>query len=172
MENKRTIIFFFFLTLLPQGVFAYSLTTHEGLTVNIVKVYEQWRGESLSDTEAEAIVRGSIAEDDGTRPLNHFFDPIHDRGLTVGTELGEASKRWTQDTLAQANYCDATSILCKLLAGRLGKDDKYFSSPTDYSWDRAVYEYAWGDKNRALQTLGHTLHILEDKTVQIERAHV
>ncbi|MEK7501287.1 MAG: hypothetical protein AAB642_04155, partial [Patescibacteria group bacterium] len=34
-----------------------------------------------------------------------------------------------------------------------------------YSWERSIYEYAWGDKNRALLGLGHVLHLIEDATV-------
>ena len=102
------------------------------------------------------MMRGSIDEDAGTRPLHHFFDPVYSRGLTmVGVEF-LAAKPWSQDTLAQAGVVD------NVLAGIT---KPLFSSRDDYSWGRAIYEYAWGDKQRGLETLGHILHLIEDMSV-------
>lgn len=161
METHRQIIFVFLLAALtPWAVSAYSVNTHQGLTQDTLAAYEKWRGETFDNATTRAIMQGSEDEDEGTRPLNHFFDPIHDRGLTEWRTLGLESKQWALDTETQGNYC---SYFC--FSKTIGRNDKYFSSPTDFSWDRAVYEYAHGDKNRGLATLGHILHLLQDSTV-------
>ena len=49
------------------------------------------------------------------------------------------------------------ALLSKLLS--------LYSSDSDYSFDRAVYEYVNGDKERGLKTLGHILHLIEDMSV-------
>lgn len=166
METYKIIgLGIFVLVIAPRALFAYSISTHQALTQETVSAYETWRGESFDDATAQAMVKGSADEDEGKRPLNHFYDPIHNRGLTeLWRELGLESKHWAQDTDAQANYCN---FIC--FSATVGRNDKYFSSPTDYSWDRAVYEYAHGDKTRGLATLGHILHLIQDSTVP---AHV
>lgn len=164
MENLRTIgVVAITAALMPWAAFAYERHTHEGITQATLQTYEAWKGEIFSSSEEEKIIRGSSAEDDGTRPLQHFYDPINNRGLKVGFEW-MSSKYWSQDTEAQANYCDYG--MCQK---RLGYNDKLFSSPTDFSWDRAVYEYVYGDKERSLEALGHVIHLVQDATVP---AHV
>jgi hypothetical protein len=64
------------------------------------------------------------------------------------------SPQWAIDTLAQANFGFYT----------LKPDQTYFSGEADYTWDRAVFEYVHGEKIRAMQSLGHVLHLLEDAT--------
>lgn len=164
MENLRAISTVVLLAaFLPGAVFAYERHTHEGITEAVVRTYEAWQGETFTPEEEEKIIKGSSAEDDGTRPLQHFYDPVNNRGLKVGFEW-MSSKYWSQDTQAQANYCDYG--LCQK---RLGYNEKLFSSPTDFSWERAVYEYVYGDRARALSALGHALHLVQDATVP---AHV
>ncbi|HRZ30467.1 MAG TPA: hypothetical protein P5274_02250, partial [Candidatus Paceibacterota bacterium] len=34
-----------------------------------------------------------------------------------------------------------------------------------YSWDNAIYEYVYGDKQKGLLILGHTIHLVQDKFV-------
>lgn len=168
MENSRTLIAASFAVLLagafaPTFVWAYKTNTHQGLTSATIASYEQVRGDAFTDAEEQAMITGSLDEDESTRPLQHFYDPVNNRGLTV-LKSWEASRYWAEDTVAQANYC-AWGICFK----SIGFYDKYFSSPTDFSWERAVYEYAHGDKVRATETLGHVLHLVQDSTVP---AHV
>jgi hypothetical protein len=166
MEAHRQIaVICSIVLLMPDFALGYSISAHQALAQETVAAYETWRGETFDAATTEAIVKGSADEDEGRRPLNHFYDPIHSRGLTqFWHELGLESKSWAQDTEAQANYC---SFIC--FSAAVGRNDKYFSSATDYSWDRAVYEYAHGDKVRGLATLGHILHLIQDSTVP---AHV
>jgi len=148
--------------IVPTRSFAYERHTHQGITEATIRAYESLKGDAFTDSE-EQIIRGSSNEDDGTRPLNHFYDPISGRGLTVGFFL-PPSEEWAKDTEAQGNYCDFG--ICQK---RIGYEDKLFSSPTDFSWNRGIYDYVYGDKKRGLETLGHVLHLVQDATVP---AHV
>lgn len=164
MENKRILIaLIFFYVAVPSVLFAYGVETHKAISDSIIKTYEDKNGDTFTAYETQLIINGSAEEDNGTRPLQHFFDPLNDRGLSV-LKTWLSSRIWAQDTEAQGNYCD-----WGICSKRIGYSDKYFSSPTDYSWDRAIYEYAHGDKNRALESLGHVLHLIQDASVP---AHV
>ena len=132
MENSRTIIFSALIVLLvgalaPSFVWAYKTNTHQGITKATIESYEKIRGDSFTAAEEQVMINGSLNEDESTRPLQHFYDPVNNRGLTV-IKSWQASRYWAEDTLAQANYC-AWGICFK----RVGFYDKYFSSPTDFS---------------------------------------
>lgn len=152
--------------IIPIPVFAYDRQTHEGLTQAIVQGYEKLHGDAFNANE-QRVITGSSAEDDDWRFLNHFYDPINYRGLTVlGVSLGQPSESWAHDTRGQASWKCVAYFSC---SHDIEYNDKLFSSPTDFSWDRAVYEYVYGDKQRGLESLGHVLHFIEDATVP---AHV
>lgn len=170
MEDYRTIVRFipaFLLgsafSVVPLVSYEYALKTHMGLTQATVETYVATTGTTFSSSESDAVLQGSFDEDAGYRSVNHFFDPIYERGLTVGISW-PSSKQWAQDTEAQANFC-----IQRLCSDTVSYQDRYFSSPQDYSWDRSVYEYAYGDKLRGLQGVGHILHLLQDAAVP---AHV
>ena len=91
--------------------------------------------------------------------LYHFYDPVHQRGFTSADISMSSSKEWSQTASIQAKY--DPNYLSKLGTVTQGT----FSASSDYSWERAIYEYAWGDKTRGLESLGHILHLLEDATV-------
>ncbi|MBI4121324.1 MAG: right-handed parallel beta-helix repeat-containing protein [Parcubacteria group bacterium] len=108
-------------------------------------------------------MKGSTDEDHGTRALQHFYDPVYNRGLTIGREF-QKSREWAGDTLAQASYAfNAVSI--PLSGAFYGTVKEFYSSETDHSWERAIYEYTWGDKKRGLESLGHILHLIQDASV-------
>lgn len=151
----------------PIPAFAYERQVHEGITQAVVRGYEKLHGDTFSTSEEGKIIAGSSAEDDDWRFLNHFYDPINYRGLTVlGIALGAPSESWAYDTRGQATWRCIAYFPC---SHDIGYNDKLFSSPTDYSWERAIYDYAYGDKQRGLEALGHILHFIEDATVP---AHV
>jgi len=152
--------------IIPIPVFAYDRATHEGITQAIVQGYEKLYGDAFNSNE-QRVITGSSAEDDDWRFLNHFYDPINYRGLTVlGVSLGAPSEAWAYDTRGQATWRCVAYFPC---SHDIEYNDKLFSSPTDYSWDRAIYEYVYGDRQRGLEALGHALHYIEDATVP---AHV
>lgn len=149
----------------PLFIFGYDdKTTHPLLTEQIVKFYNlHYPDKAVASDDTEAIIQGSIDEDKGTRWMQHYYDPVHNTGLTYLGTKWESSRAWSQDTLAQASSGQTGYAMSYLgfLSSMLG----YYQSPTDYSWDRAVYEYAWGDKKRGLESLGHVLHLMEDASV-------
>ena len=163
MENKRNIrlvinfIIMGTLLVLPLFSFAYAdKTTHPALTNEIVKFFNiHYSDLKLDDKEKELIVQGSIDEDAFGRWMQHYYDPVYNRGLIL-LKKWQSSKEWAKDTKAQAGFMN------RPFAGSIRA---FYTSEDDYSWDRAVYEYVWGDKERGLSTLGHILHLIEDATV-------
>lgn len=139
------------LTVFSTGnVWAYSAeTTHKAVTAEALKVFEYYYpDQDFTETEENLIIKGSADEDKGNRPLNHFYDPVYQRGFRGLL----SSKLWAQSLKAQAGYFN-------------GLLTDYFSSPNDYSWERAIYDYVYDDKNRGLEALGHILHLIQDATV-------
>lgn len=158
---------FVFITFAPVVSFAYDRSVHEAITQIILESYNSHNGNIFDPGDSSSIIRGSSAEDNDWRFLNHFYDPINYRGLTVlGIALGAPSEEWAQDTRGQAGWRCIAYLPC---SHNLGYNDKLFSSTSDYSWDRNIYEYVYGDKQRGLEGLGHILHFIEDATVP---AHV
>src|SRR3989344_2975379 len=154
------------LLVFPLFVLAYSdVTTHPALTSEIVKLFNKtYPSLTLNDEEKTLIMRGSTEEDAGTRPLQHFYDPVHNRGLVIAGNEWTSAPAWANGTLAQASY---KGNFAKIpgISTLYGTLYEVYGADTDYSWDRAVFDYAWGDKERGLSALGHTLHLLEDMAV-------
>ena len=155
MENRKLVILLsFIIFVFPTFVFAYEPeTAHRGLTHDIIRYFEYFYPNKLSGDDKQAIEKGAVDEDNGARALNHFYDPVYDKGIL------HTSKEWATNTLAQAR----TSVSYTASLGNIA--NAYFSSQSDYSWERAIYEYAHGDKNRGMKSLGHILHLIEDATV-------
>ncbi len=160
MENyryvKKAMIFSTAVTILllwPIFLLAYSdQTTHPALTRETVNFFNlNFTELSFTDAEKELIKQGSIDEDAAPRWLRHFYDPVYERGL-----WGQlSSKEWAGATFDQAGFASVG----------LGEVKELYSADSDYSWERAIYEYAWGDKERGLKTLGHILHLIQDASV-------
>lgn len=151
MENLRFIVIAGICLLLPfDDAHAYHVSVHKDLTKQTLEQYNNFK-DSLTMGDIAAAVQGSIDEDTGSRPANHFYDYVTGQSIAP-TNLSAAL--WATDTIAQAN------------AGwnQLAASEALFSDATDYSWDRAVYEYVHGDRVRAMETLGHLLHLVQDAT--------
>lgn len=146
----------------PGVLFAYGVETHARLTENAFMQYSKLRGVSTFSADDIALAaHGAVHEDEmrsgylvSARPLNHFYDPINNRGLLLAGVTYTASPVWAIDTKEQANYG----------YHKLGANDSLFSGDGDHTWNRAVYEYVHGDRKRAVQSLGHVMHLLEDTT--------
>ncbi len=164
METRRLLNIILFLTLstsaAPSFSYAYSTATHSNLTQNTLREYERLTTNMFVDSDVQSVMRGSIEEDNSTRPINHFYDPIAGVGLQRniwrdGNPVdGIAAPVWARSILKQ---------------GKPGRREELFSSDSDFSWDRAIYEYVHGDRARAMEALGHVLHLVQDATVP---AHV
>jgi len=157
VASKYVIISLCFIAL---PVFAYDdQTTHPELTNEAVKLFNQnYFSLKIGASDLAEIKRGSTDEDINPRALNHFYDPINKRGLSVGGQSFESSKLWSNDTPEQGGNL----VTGNFMAGTVMS---YFSGESDYTWDRAVYEYVHGDKKLGLQSLGHVLHLIEDASV-------
>ena len=157
MENRKSLISItigFLVFLFPFASFAYKPeTTHKALTRDIIKFYSHFNPEFLSAEDKESVEKGAVEEDTGTRPLNHFYDPVYKEGLPGAL----AASDWALNSRRQSNLEQVAG------ANILITDE--FSMPGDYSWERAVYEYVYGDRSRAMESLGHILHLIEDMTV-------
>ena len=162
MEIGKYLRFIFVLTgIIMIPVFSmeayYDKTTHPALTKEIIELFNyQYPDLKLSGDDFDKVILGSMEEDLNIRPLNHFYDPIHKEGLNgLGLSMLSA-KEWSQNTKTQAGFSN--------LAG-IGFTKELFSAGSDYSWERAIYDYVHNDKERALESLGHILHLIQDMSV-------
>ncbi len=138
MENQQYVrIFVLLLALWPALVFGYDNDfTHPLLTNEAIKLFGQDYSGKLSGSDSQSIVQGSKDEDNIPRWLEHFYDPINNRGLNAGQFA--TSKQWAHGQNITGN---------------------------DYSWENAIYEYAYGDRQKGLYALGHIVHLVQDATV-------
>lgn len=149
-----------------RQVYAYEIGTHMGITKEIARFYNaNFPARKIGDLEMAAMLQGSKDEDDAPRWMNHFYDPVYNRGLTnfFGTNW-MSSKQWANDRAEQLStlYNPATqTTLSTFLA--LTNPDALLA--TDYTWRRSLEDYARGDTTRAFRGLGHVLHLLEDASV-------
>ena len=100
-------------TLLQSGVGAYEVETHSNISREAYRLAKinDFLAEQLGVSPGRQLARGifpfqdrrtverwlrdgSIDEDNQLRHLNHFYDPIHNRGLTVSIPLGQRSHEW------------------------------------------------------------------------------
>ncbi len=159
MENHRIVIVtIFLLGFCVYPVQAYSPdTTHLALTDEVVDLFNFYYPQYfLSDTDKNALLRGSHDEDGFGRWMFHFYDPIYNQGAKFAFRWS-SSKKWAQDHKLQAKMDPKMLVASRFLTP--------FSGKTDYSWERSIYEYAWGDKERGLKGLGQILHLIEDLSV-------
>lgn len=151
LRRKQIVIFFTIMIVILIGsiwlfasrVFCYDTNVaHPNIVRLATELYNQkFPNAVLTDGEIACIEQGAREEDTPTRWLNHFYDPINNQGLWFGTEHLSA-KDWAQSPKAQTGFA-------------LG----------DQSWQRALSDYAKGDKDKAFIELGHVLHLLADMAV-------
>ena len=157
----------------PFSVLAYSTVTHSALTGETIDFFNKnfLDLKFSSAEEIEFIKKGSIGEDDGFRPLNHFYDPVYNRGLVLSNididnpQVAIVAANVKPQFSSSKEWANNTKLQAGLAAVGLGSVSNLFSARDDYSWERAIYEYAWGDRNRGLEALGHVLHLIQDASV-------
>jgi hypothetical protein len=130
-----------------------AISTHPALTDEIVDFYNLNFSQKLSDQDKSWLIKGSTDEDQGIRPMNHFYDPVHNIGMAGFS----TSKQWAMSSGAQSNLAMAN----KSIAQSAG----VIKSADDFSYERAMDDYAQGDRQRAMIGFGHLLHLLEDAGV-------
>jgi len=152
----------------------WSNPTHQELTREIIKVYNQNSEIKISQEQADWIIDGSVKEDTPPRWINHFFDPVLNQGWT-GEKQGDISKE-TINLLSKIflSIKDATSSLNWAFDQKL--QGKYSLYQDDQTYPKAVQAYVFSGLEKgsaavkpdfatfenAFKALGHTLHLLED----------
>ncbi|KKS11783.1 MAG: hypothetical protein UU66_C0008G0002 [Parcubacteria group bacterium GW2011_GWB1_41_5] len=138
-------------------------TTHPGLTDEIVDFYNLSFDNKLTSEEKEWLIRGSVDEDTPPRWINHFYDPIYQQGWT-GQYTG-----WLPEELMRVFSFTFLSTQKPVSSKNWANNQELQSKYKDYKgnrvWERAIYEYATGDKKEAFYSLGFILHLIEDLTV-------
>lgn len=140
-----------------------DLTTHPALTDEIVDFHNLFSGHKITPEEKELIVSGAMGEDIPPRWINHFYDPIRNIGWT-GRNTGvwpTSLVRYFSGTVLSSAY--PVSSLNWLHNQELQTYYKMYKG--NRTWERAVYEYANGNPQEALYTLGYILHLIEDAAV-------
>ncbi len=152
------IIIFSFLFVFNQ-LFAYDeIIVHPSLTQEMAKLYNLNNGEKLTEQEIDWLKKGAKDEDDRQglliRSGNHFYNPF-------------GFKKWvTNDTLI-GNSVPEPKFTAKEWAHNSLEQDSFPGG--DYTWERAIWDYANGDEQHAYESLGHIMHLIEDSAVP---AHV
>ncbi|MBU4455698.1 lamin tail domain-containing protein, partial [Patescibacteria group bacterium] len=164
IKNKKILIFIGIIVAViffSNYLFAYDETiVHPTLTEEAAKLYNfNFADNKISDDEIGWIRQGSIDEDKiwgGLKQIrsgNHFYNPFgvkewKDYNLNekisayFSSGIGNGSKQWAHDSVAQSEYVGG-----------------------DFTWERAIYDYANGDMEHAYKSLGHILHLIEDMSV-------
>ena len=107
---------------------------------------------------AELVAEGSVDEDDGARAVNHFFDPVNHRPLTIGGQpIGRTSWEW--------------AIEDEPIDGLVYDQDRSLRDARDFLERSLMYNQ--GDPAQAHQerglavsrmflSLGHAVHHMQD----------
>lgn len=171
MENKRWhLIKFIFIGVailaIPIFVFAYdAIFTHPGLTREIAKFYNLTIGNNnkLSTQEINWLAKGSVDEDITPRWLNHYYNPETGQGLK-GENLG-----WLPDKLTKSGIeifvSTKEAVSVKNWARNQALQQSYILYGGDHTYQKALLEYAKGNKKDAFISLGNLLHFIEDMAV-------
>lgn len=174
MENRKYIILVLLgaFLFMYQSACAYETNTHGLLTQEAVRLYNQHNTEFNGATWAPFLIDGARREDDAPRWMNHFYDPVKNRGLSQDLaidplyQLGnwESSKEWAQDDTNQnkLTYSPVVSSILSLV--ETGKIQKFIPT-SDFTWKKAQKYWIQGDKEMALFTLGHIIHLIQDASV-------
>ena len=167
MRRRNQTIFLTIAILLSPGLaFAYGVETHAGITREAARFYNQEFSERrVADEEIQILMRGAIAEDEVPRFLNHFYDPVTGLGLNFAGKIWVPSKKWAQSREEQLGVLYNYNQASNYLSGQALAMKPSALAASDYTWQRAIRDYAEGRTERGLAGLGHVLHLLEDMTV-------
>ncbi|MBI5732510.1 hypothetical protein HY967_00935 [Candidatus Jorgensenbacteria bacterium] len=147
---------------------AYTVDTHAYLTEVIFNFYNQKvQRNKIPQNLKDFLIDGARQEDDSPRWMNHFYDPIYDRGLS-NSSLGNwhKSKEWAQNSQYQSKIIyrgsdNIASILTAVQQEKLNNLD----NEADFTWRRALDYWSNHEKEKAVFVLGHILHLIEDASV-------
>src|SRR3989339_1063041 len=138
------IIFFAFIIgsfVFGKRAFAYDThIAHPNIVTKASLLYNKNYDGNLTLEEIGWLEKGTVEEDMPTRWLNHFYDPVYNKGLSNGKY--QSAKDWSRMTNFQTTFA-------------LG----------DQSWYRAIDYFKKGDKKKAFIALGHVLHLIADMSI-------
>ena len=175
-SDKTTffVIFSLILSALPFVASAYQIDTHALLTDETISFYNAHSDNDLPSDARAFLIDGTRREDDAPRWMNHFYDPIHERGLSYDPKINpeiptgdwQKSKEWAEDGDNQnkLTYKVPATIASILTAVERWKISE-ITSKTDFTWREAIRHYVNGDTEQAFFTLGHILHLIQDTSV-------
>lgn len=139
-------------------------TTHPALTDEIVDFYNLLLPElPISAEEREWIVEGSILEDVPPRWINHFHDPIYDKGWS-GKKTGLIAPEVVQ-MLTRTGLSTEKPVSASEWMNSYTLQEQYRPYGGNRSWQKGLEYFAEGNRKEAYRTLGHILHLLEDMSV-------
>ncbi|OGY38893.1 MAG: hypothetical protein A2418_01705 [Candidatus Brennerbacteria bacterium RIFOXYC1_FULL_41_11] len=175
---------FFALFLLPETARGYAYETHGFLTKQTIEFYNSYFSEKVPVDLVNFVIDASRREDDSPRWINHFYDPVYQRGYQPDIAIDSyplafaqilekvvnwvSSKQWASDSSQQnrlvykatADIYPVASILSGAEKTKLDID-----SETDFSWTAAKQYWLKGEKQKAMFALGHVLHLIQDASV-------
>ncbi|MGB9743533.1 MAG: PQQ-binding-like beta-propeller repeat protein [Minisyncoccales bacterium] len=167
MSQKTLLIIYLILFggfLLWFLIWAYSpTTTHPALTQKSAEIYNQFYNGKLTNQEIAWLMEGAQKEDTPPRWINHFYDPTTGLGWQ-GERMGNlpSSVLLLFSKIALSPQ-EAVSALNWAQNQELQNKYRYYEG--NQTWQKAIYEYAQGNKKEAYIALGHLLHLLQDMTV-------
>ena len=140
-----------------QNSLAYDQhNTHPALTSEAVNFFNlNFPKNKITEKEKQLLIKGAVDEDILPRPMNHFYDPIYKRGWAGY----RSSKLWARSS-AQQQTSKGFLALNPFVTDKLND-----SWPSDFSYERALLDYAKGNRERAFEAFGHVMHLLEDANV-------
>lgn len=158
-----------------QTALAYNVDTHAYLTDEVFNFYNRHNPTSpLSEELRPYLVDGSRREDDIPRWMNHFYDPVHDRGLTYDPTINpevnfgtwQKSKDWAEDSANQNKLTyKVPATIASVLTAVQERRISVISAETDFTWRKAIGYWLVGEEEKAAFTLGHVIHLIEDASV-------
>jgi hypothetical protein len=165
------------LSLLSESIHAYEVATHADLSqaayqssvlgdqdflktfgISISDAFDRGRADPnppvRNDGTARGWIRqGAVTEDDDTRSLNHFYDPIAGTGLQFGVFLGNPSPDWALE------YSDTHLPL------RFSDQDFSYRDARNYFYRGLTLPTEEERSNafgRLFEGLGHVIHHVQD----------
>ncbi|OGM93320.1 hypothetical protein A2372_02905 [Candidatus Wolfebacteria bacterium RIFOXYB1_FULL_54_12] len=171
MENRKyrtlisllSVLVSIFFYIQPAG--AYEVDTHAYLTKEAIELYNKnTEGNKISSDLQRFIIDGAKHEDDLPRPQNHFYDPINNEGLNDGMHSGQSAKAWAGDSNNQKKIGYALLSDSSLTSVDWGKIKNFYPT-ADFTWNTAIKYWLKGDKEMAMEALGHAMHLVEDMGV-------
>ncbi len=150
--------------LLPTSGWAWERNTHEELTEQAISTMEADLNSYLINnlglegglnasvkggTPRKLMIQGSNTEDDGRRFLNHFHEPIKNKGLELPVLGGISAINWSLQSIGAQDGEDSFSWN--------DAREYYFKALT--SETKAERDEYWGKTFRAL---GQVMHLLQD----------